>query len=93
LASRVQRRHAGAAVSLLGDETLSFNLSTRELTFQGHGEPLPARELDLMAALLERPGSILSRTQLEDRISGNAPALAGNPRLYIEAFRRCVLVG
>ena len=66
----VMRRHAGAAVSLLGDETLSLNLSTRELTFKGHAEPLSAREFDLMAALLERPGSILSRTQLEDRIYG-----------------------
>jgi DNA-binding response OmpR family regulator len=66
----VLRRHAGAAVSVLGDETLSLNLDKRELCFRGHREVLSAREFALMAALLERPGTILSRAQLEDRLYG-----------------------
>lgn len=66
----VLRRHAGSAVSVLGDETLGLNLDTRELSFKGHREVLSAREFSLMAALLERPGMILSRAQLEDRLYG-----------------------
>lgn len=66
----VLRRHAGAAVSVLGDETLSLNLDKRELCFRGQREVLSAREFALMAALLERPGMILSRSQLEDRLYG-----------------------
>jgi two-component system OmpR family response regulator len=66
----VMRRHAGAAISVLGDETLSLNLDKRELRFKDRREVLSAREFALMAALLERPGTILSRAQLEDRLYG-----------------------
>ncbi|WP_322046453.1 response regulator [Paraburkholderia sp. J67] len=66
----VMRRHAGAAVSVLGDEALSLNLDTHELCFKGHREGLSVREFSLMAALLERPGMILSRAQLESRLYG-----------------------
>jgi two-component system, OmpR family, response regulator len=66
----VLRRKAGYAVSVLGDKTLHLNLDTRALT---HGEieaVLSAREFALMHALLERPGTIFSRVQLEDRLYG-----------------------
>ncbi|WP_322014242.1 response regulator transcription factor [Paraburkholderia sp. J12] len=66
----VLRRHAGASVSVLGNATLGLDLDRRELTFRGRREMLPAREFALMVALLERPGAILSRAQLEDRLYG-----------------------
>lgn len=64
------RRRAGASISVLGNETLALDLERRELTFRGRREMLSAREFALMAALLERPGAILSRRQLEDRLYG-----------------------
>lgn len=64
------RRQAGHASSLIGTEAVSLDLATRALSFRGAVEVLPAREFALMRALLERPGQILSRAQLEDRIYG-----------------------
>ncbi|MFL9988962.1 response regulator [Paraburkholderia sediminicola] len=66
----VLRRKAGAAMSVIGSEELSLNLDTRELTYLGHTDRLSMREFALMMALLERPGVILSRRQLEDRLYG-----------------------
>lgn len=66
----VLRRKAGYATSCLGDENVRLNLDTRTLTVGGHTETLSAREFALMFALLERPGTILSRTQLEEKIYG-----------------------
>lgn len=64
------RRQAGHARSVIGTDALALDLGTRELSFRGAREVLPAREFALMRALLERPGQILSRAQLEDRIYG-----------------------
>ena len=49
---------------------MTLDLASRQLSFRGTAEVLPAREFALMRALLERPGQILSRAQLEDRIYG-----------------------
>ena len=66
----VLRRKAGYAVSRLGDESICLNLDERTLTCNGTAGPLSAREFALMLALLERPGMIFSRAQLEDRLYG-----------------------
>jgi two-component system OmpR family response regulator len=66
----VIRRKAGYATSLLGDDAIQLNMDTRRLTVNGHAETLSAREYALMLALLERPGTILSRGQLEEKIYG-----------------------
>jgi DNA-binding response OmpR family regulator len=64
------RRQAGHANSVIGTEETKLDLASRQLSFRGLTEALPAREFALMRALLERPGQILSRAQLEDRIYG-----------------------
>jgi DNA-binding response OmpR family regulator len=66
----VLRRKAGYAVSRLGDDTLNLNLDQRTLTFGGNTCALSAREFALMHALLEHPGTIFSRAQLEDKLYG-----------------------
>ena len=66
----VLRRKAGYAVSRLGDDSISLNLDQRTLTCGETSGVLSAREFALMHALLERPGTILSRDQLEDRFYG-----------------------
>lgn len=65
----VRRRH-GASNSIIGSGTVQLDLTTREVLFRGVRETLTAREFALMHALLERPGVILSREQLESRIYG-----------------------
>ncbi|MGF6771103.1 two-component system OmpR family response regulator [Paraburkholderia sp. GAS199] len=66
----VIRRKAGYASSRLGDASLCLDLDKRTLTCNGATTPLSAREFALMLAFLERPGTILSRKQLEDRLYG-----------------------
>jgi two-component system OmpR family response regulator len=66
----VLRRVAGYATSHIGDASLSLDLDKRILRRNGVASELSAREFALMHAFLERPGKILSRSQLEDRLYG-----------------------
>lgn len=64
------RRQGGQATPVLSNGLLQLNLSTREVQ---HGDAqvlLTAREFALLQALLLRPGTILSRAQLEERLYG-----------------------
>lgn len=66
----VLRRHGGQAVSILGTSEVELDLSSHEVTYRGRSQVLPAREFALVQALLERPGTILSRSQLEEKLYG-----------------------
>ncbi|WP_234193246.1 response regulator [Pseudacidovorax sp. NFM-22] len=67
----VVRRQGGAAQPCIGTPQLQLDLATRELHLpDGRREPLSAREFALMHALLERPGAVLARAQLEQRLYG-----------------------
>ncbi len=66
----VMRRRAGAPTPLLSNGIVTLDPSTREATVAGVSRMLTAREFALLQALLFRPGAILSRHELEDRIYG-----------------------
>ena len=66
----VLRRHGGQAVSILNTSEIELDLSSHEVSYRGRRQVLPAREFALMHALLERPGAILSRGQLEEKLYG-----------------------
>lgn len=66
----ILRRHAGHAVSVIGNGEITLDLETHEATYRGKALLLPAREFALLHALLEHPGTILSRRQLEERLYG-----------------------
>lgn len=66
----VLRRQRGHAVSTIGNGRLTLDLASHEATFDDARSVLPAREFALLQALLERPGTILTRAQLEERIYG-----------------------
>jgi two-component system, OmpR family, response regulator len=66
----VVRRKAGYAASRLGDDTLCLDLDKRTLTSNGVTSTLTSREFSLMVVFFERPGTIFSREQLEDRLYG-----------------------
>ena len=66
----VIRRRDGSAHSLIGNAMVQLDLTTREVLVNGEQSALSAREYALLHALLERPGAILSRDQLENRIYG-----------------------
>ncbi|HEY0956700.1 MAG TPA: response regulator [Roseateles sp.] len=73
------RRASGSAQALLGaGAALQLDLNTREAVRGAQREALTAREFALLRALLERPGAILSREQLEQRIYGWGEEIGSN---------------
>ena len=66
----VVRRRAGVATSVLQTGQLTLDLATHELTYRDARRILSVREFGLMRALMEHPGSILSRAQLEEHLYG-----------------------
>jgi len=66
----VVRRQRGQAENILSSGDVSLDLSTREARYGDLLERLSAREFSLMQALLQRPGAILTRADLENQIYG-----------------------
>lgn len=66
----VLRRRSGAAQSIVETAEIALDLATHEMTYRRATLVLSAREFALMRALLDRPGAILSRAQLEERLYG-----------------------
>ena len=64
------RRQGGQATPQLSNGIISLNPATREASKGGVACLLSAREFSLLQALLLRPGTILTRTQLEESIYG-----------------------
>lgn len=64
------RRQAGNATPLMTNGVLCLDPTTREVTFENIVTRLSAREFALLHALLLRPGAILSRQELENRLYG-----------------------
>src|SRR3954468_17791847 len=85
----VIRRRDGAAHSIIGTEAIQLDLTTREVMVAGERAQLSAREFALLHALLERPGAILSRDQLESRIYGWGEEVSSNAvDVLIHGMRR-----
>jgi two-component system response regulator QseB len=85
----VQRRHAGRAEPLVRVGDVVFDPAARSVTLNGKAVELSARELALLEALLDRPGTILSRAQLEERVYGWGGEVESNAvEVYVHALRR-----
>jgi two-component system OmpR family response regulator len=86
----VLRRKSGSASPVLGNGMVSLDPATREAALKD-GAPiqLSNREFALLQALLLRPGAILSRSDLEDRIYGWGEEVESNAvEFLIHALRR-----
>ena len=86
----VLRRKGGAATPVISNGAISLDPATREVAFND-GAPvlLSNREFALLHALLIRPGSILSRNELEDRIYGWGQEVESNAvEFLIHSLRR-----
>ncbi|WP_323847427.1 response regulator transcription factor [Microbulbifer magnicolonia] len=76
---RALERRAGLGLSAeiqVGD--VSINLASHEVTRAGESIKLSRREFTLLRALAERPGHILSREQLEDKLYSWGEEVASN---------------
>jgi len=83
------RRRAGRATSTLAAGGVELDAETHELRYGDAKAVLSAREYALMHALMERPGRILSRQQLEERIYGWGEEVESNAvDVLIHSVRR-----
>ncbi len=83
------RRRAGRARSRTSVGPLTLDPATHEVTWHGHRVDLSGREYALLAALAERPGAILSRAQLEERLYGWNEEIGSNAiEVYVHGLRR-----
>jgi len=85
----VLRREGSGSPPRLSNGRLSLDLATREASFLGESVLLTAREFALLQALLARPGTILSRSELERQIYGWNEEVESNAIEYlIHTIRR-----
>jgi DNA-binding response OmpR family regulator len=66
----VVRRQSGLARSVIEVGEITLDPASQQVAYRGNQVILPPREFALMRTLMERPGTILSRSQLEERIYG-----------------------
>jgi DNA-binding response OmpR family regulator len=74
----VSRRHAGRIEPQLKTSVLSLDPAARSVVRDGRSIQLTAREFALLQALMQRPGALLSRAQLESRIYSWSEAVDSN---------------
>lgn len=72
------RRHTGRQEPELTTGMLTLEPGSRTVVREGNRIRLTGREYALLHALMQRPGMILSRAQLEGRIYGFADAVESN---------------
>ena len=66
----ILRRQGGHAASLIGNGEITLNLASHEATYRGKTLALSAKEFALLHTLVAHPGTIYSRSQIEEHIYG-----------------------
>lgn len=85
----VIRRQGGTAGPVLTNGRISLDPTTREAVADGDPIRLSAREFAVLQALLVRPGTILSRAELEERIYGWGEEIESNAvEFFIHSLRK-----
>lgn len=85
----VLRRRAGVVTAVLEYRDLSLNPTTRQVAHQGRQIVLSAKEFSLLEALLQRPGMVLTREQLRDKLYGWDGDVGSNTvEVFIHSLRR-----
>lgn len=79
----VMRRRNGASDNNLTNGVLTLHMDTKTAEMNGKDFTLTKREFALLNALLARPGAILSRRALEDRIYGAGEEPESNAVEYL----------
>lgn len=62
------RRHAGSAASIAICGAIALDARTKQVTVDGEAIDLSAREFAVLEALMQRPGTVLSREKLEESV-------------------------
>jgi two-component system response regulator QseB len=85
----LQRRQVGRKQPEMRLGALCVNPLSREASLDDKPLPLSQREFSLLAAMIENPGTVLSREQLEDRLYGWDEEVASNAvEVHLHNLRR-----
>ncbi|WCM87512.1 response regulator [Acidovorax sp. NCPPB 3576] len=83
------RRAAGRAEPAYEHKGVRILPATREVTVNGAPVVLSAREWAVLEPLLARPGMVLSRTQLEEKLYGWKDEISSNAvEVYVHGLRK-----
>ena len=83
------RRAAGRAEPVYEHKGVTINPASREVTVDGLPVVLSAREWDVLEPLLARPGLVLSRAQLEEKLYSWKDEISSNAvEVYIHGLRK-----
>ena len=83
------RRHSGRARREMRLGGLSLDPLTHEAMLDGRPIPLSQREFALLECLLETPGAVLSKEQLEERVYGWDEEVSSNAvEVHLHKLRR-----
>lgn len=83
------RRSAGRAESVYEHGNVRINTNTKEVTVDDQPITISAREWAVLEALLARPGLILSRAQIEEKLFAWKDEISSNAvEVYIHGLRK-----
>jgi two-component system response regulator QseB len=83
------RRASGRAEPVFEHNNISINPATREVQADGVAVTLSAREWAVLEALIARPGAVLSRAQLEEKLYSWRDEVSSNAvEVYIHGLRK-----
>jgi two-component system response regulator QseB len=92
LAARLRallRRGSGRAGPILEVGGVELNPASREVRLKGEPVGVSPREFAVLEALLARPGIVLSRSQLEDKLYGWSDSVESNAvEVHIHSLRK-----
>lgn len=85
----ILRRKSGRTETLIRHGAITIDPSSRSVTLDDSPVALSAREFALLEALLDRPGTVLSVAQLEEKIYGWNEEVGSNAvEVHIHALRK-----
>jgi DNA-binding response OmpR family regulator len=85
----VLRRQSGRAQPLLQHGGVTLDPATRQVMRDGQPVLLSAREYAVLELLMQRPGAVLSRAMIEDRLYGWGEEIESNAvSVYVHQLRK-----
>lgn len=83
------RRRVSRTRSIIEHGNLRLDLASHEATLAGQPVKLSAREFSVLRALLDNPGSVVSKAQLEEKLYGwNAEVESNTVDVYVHHLRK-----
>jgi two-component system, OmpR family, response regulator len=83
------RRSAGRGEPVFSHKGVTLNPATREATVRGEPVALSAREWAVLEPMLQRPGAVFSRAQLEQKLYGWKDDISSNAvEVYVHGLRK-----